>query len=70
MSSVFLVVKPSNTIPQKEDIILLYIGYRSIILGQQAVVGKLEACHLQALKMWMCILEHHETGQQEIATLN
>ena len=37
MSSVFLVVEPSkiiflieNTIPQKEDRILLYIGYHSI----------------------------------------
>ena len=37
MSSVVLVVEPSkiiflifNTIPQKQDIILLYIGYHSI----------------------------------------
>ena len=37
MSSVFFLVEPSkiiffiqNTIPQKEDIILLYIGYHSI----------------------------------------
>ena len=37
MSSVFVVVKPSkiiflieNIIPQKDDLILLYIGYHSI----------------------------------------
>ena len=59
-----------NTVPQSEDTILLYIGYHNIILGQQAVAGKLEACHLQALKMWLCVLEHRKTGQQEIATLN
>ena len=47
LSSVFLVVKPSktiflieNTIPQKEDIILLYIGYHSI--------PKLNTTHLGA----------------------
>ena len=37
MSSVFLAVEPSkiiffivNSIPQKEDIVLIYIGYHSI----------------------------------------